>query len=168
MRASDARIVAGGILLKTAVCCACTAACLGLLSQRSRAADQAQSNVPDRQIIVCYFHRTVRCPTCLKIGAAIEQVVQAKFAEQLRAGTVRLKFVDFQNPKNKKIAEAYHITGPTLVILDVHGGKVSSWKTAPKVWSLVGKWDAFYRYVEDEIRSTLMSDRTAESGPGRR
>ena len=30
-----------------------------------------------------------------------------------------------------------------------------SWKPAPKVWSLVGKKDAFVKYVQDEVRGYL-------------
>ncbi len=63
--------------------------------------------------------------------------------------------VDFQDAKNQKLTEAYKITGPTLVLMDIHDGKVKSWKPAPKVWSLVGKKNDFFKYVQQELKDYL-------------
>ena len=110
---------------------------------------------PAHQVIACYFHRTVRCPTCLKISAYVEEAVQGGFEAQLKDGSVRMVMVDFQDAKNQKYAEAYKITGPTLVIMDVRDGKIVAWKPAPKVWSLVGEKENFVNYVQAEVRSYL-------------
>ena len=69
--------------------------------------------------------------------------------------------VDFQNAKNQKLTDAYKITGPTLVLLDIHDGKVKAWKAAPKVWSLVSKKSDFFNYVQQEVKSYLDGERTA-------
>jgi hypothetical protein len=45
--------------------------------------------------------------------------------------------------------------------MDVHDGKVTAWKPAPKVWSLVGKKDDFVRYVQGEVHSYLTEEKTA-------
>ncbi len=116
---------------------------------------------PAHQVVACYFHRTVRCPTCKKIAAYIEESVQAGYEAQLKDGSVKLTMVDFQDAKNQKLAKAYKITGPTLVIMDIHDGKVTGWKPAPKVWSLVGKKSEFVRYVQGEVKSYLDGERTA-------
>lgn len=125
----------------------------------ARSADGAAA--PSHQVIACYFHRTVRCPTCRTISAYIEESVKAGFAAQLQDGSVKLTMIDFQDPKNQKFTQAYRITGPTLVIMDVKDGKVAAWKPAPKVWSLVGQKDQFIRYVQGEVRSYLQGDATA-------
>ena len=139
------------------------AAGLGLLaicligSQRApaaRAAD-APAAAPSHQVIACYFHRTVRCPTCRRISAYIEEAVQAGFTAELKGGSVKMLMIDFQDAKNQKYTEAYRISGPTLVLMDVHDGKVTSWKPAPKVWSLVGKKGDFLNYVQGEVQSYL-------------
>lgn len=145
------------------------AACVMLLAatfvvpeQRSPAwaADQAIAG-RSHQVIACYFHRTVRCPTCRKISAYIEESVKTGFAHQMKDGRVKMLMIDFQDSKNQKYSEAYQITGPTLVLMDVHDGKVTSWKPAPKVWSLVGNKDAFLRYVRGEVQSYLDGTQTA-------
>ena len=118
-------------------------------------ADDSAEAAPSHQVVACYFHRTNRCPTCKKISSYIEEAVDAGFADEIKAGTVKVKMVDFQDAKNQKLTEAYKITGPTLVLMDIHDGKVKSWKPAPKVWSLVGKKNDFFKYVQQELKDYL-------------
>ncbi len=110
---------------------------------------------PTHRVATIYFHRTNRCATCKKISAYIEEAVQAGFAEELKGGRVSVSMIDFQDEKNKAYTEAYKITGPTMVVADVHDGKVTVWKPAPKVWTLVRDKDAFFKYVQDEVRGYL-------------
>ena len=124
-------------------------------------AEDTPAASPSHQVVACYFHRTVRCPTCKKISAYIEESVQAGFEAQIKEGSVKVTMVDFQDAKNHKLTEAYKITGPTLVILDIQDGKVKAWKPAPKVWSLVGKKSDFFRYVQREVQGYLEGERTA-------
>jgi hypothetical protein len=132
-------------------------------AQESNKAIAAETPVasPPHQVMACYFHRTVRCPTCKKISAYIEESVQTGFASQVKDGSVKMMMIDFQDPKNQKYTQAYKINGPTLVIMDVQNGEVVSWKPAPKVWSLVGKKPDFFKYVQDEMRVYLDGKKTA-------
>jgi hypothetical protein len=116
---------------------------------------------PSHQVIACYFHRTVRCPTCRKISAYIEESINTGFASQVKDGEVKMMMIDFQNEKNQKYTQAYKITGPTLVIMDVHDGKVTSWKPAPKVWSLVANKADFFKYVQGEVKNYLEGRKVA-------
>ena len=133
---------------------------LGHSIRHARADDSAEA-APSHQVVACYFHRTNRCPTCKKIGSYIEEAVEAGFADEIKAGTVKVKMVDFQDAKNQKLTEAYKITGPTLVLMDVHDGKVKAWKPSPKVWSLVSKKNDFFKYVQQELKSYLTPTSTA-------
>jgi hypothetical protein len=116
---------------------------------------------PSHQVIACYFHRTVRCPTCKKISAYIDESVKTGFASQVKDGSVKMVMMDFQDPKNQQYTYAYSIEGPTLVLMDVRDGKVTAWKPAPKVWSLVGRKADFFKYVQSEIQDYLPDTRTA-------
>ena len=118
---------------------------------------------PSHQVVACYFHRTNRCPTCKKISAYIEESVQTAFETQVKDGSVKMMMIDFQNAKNKKLTDAYKISGPTLVLLDIHDGKVTAWKAAPKVWSLVGKKTEFFNYVQQEVKGYLDGERHSSS-----
>ncbi len=143
---------------------ACTA--MGYaFSAGSFALAAAPPKAPSHAVVACYFHRTVRCPTCRTISAYIEEAIRTGFAEELRNGQVRLAMIDFENPKNQAYVAAYHITGPTLVLLDVHDGRVARWKPAPKVWTLVGKKPELFQYVQSEIRSLLAENGNPPTAP---
>jgi hypothetical protein len=135
---------------------------LGLLATLSQVATaEPPAAQPSHQVMACYFHRTVRCPTCKRIGSYIEEAVQSGFASQLQDGSVKLVMIDFQDARNQKFTQAYNISGPTLVIMDVHDGKVTSWKPAPRVWSLVGQKEAFLTYVRGEVQGYLNGTQSA-------
>lgn len=135
---------------------------LGLLAALSQlAAAEPPAAQPSHQVMACYFHRTVRCPTCKRIGSYIEEAVQGGFASQLQDGSVKLVMIDFQDARNQKFTQAYNISGPTLVLMDVHDGKVTSWKPAPRVWSLVGQKEAFLTYVQGEVQGYLNGGQSA-------
>ena len=102
-----------------------------------------------------YFHRTHRCPTCKKISAYTEEAVRGGFAKQIKDGRVALHLIDFQNSKNQAYTKYYKITRPTLIVTDVRGGKVTSWKPLPKVWSLVFEKKKFLAYVQRAVRGYL-------------
>jgi hypothetical protein len=137
------------------------AVCLAGLPQAPARAADTRAPAPSHQVVACYFHRTIRCPTCQRIGAYIEEAIQTAFKAEVKAGKVKMLLVDFQDARNQKYAQAYQITAPTLVLMDVHDGKVTSWKAAPKVWSLVGKKADFFSYVQGEVRNYLDVQKTA-------
>jgi len=122
---------------------------------------------PAHRVVACYFHRTVRCPTCKKISAYAEEAVKTGMAAEMKAGKVQWVMIDFQDPENEKFTTAYDITGPTLVIMDVNNEKVTAWKVAPKVWSLVGDKQRFFKYVQGEVRAYLEAKQAAATQSGK-
>jgi len=128
--------------------------CLVLFSSghvRSDSGSQAAS----RQILVCYFHRTVRCPTCQRIGELVERSVSTRLAREVAAGQVKVVMVDFQAPANAQHAAAYKVTGPTLIVMQVQDGKVVQANPAPRIWALFRDDAKFADYVETQIRDLL-------------
>ena len=149
--------------ISSLLACVALMAVVFVLSEQGPQASAADKPAagPSHQVIACYFHRTVRCPTCKRISAYIEESVNTGFASQMKEGSVKMLMIDFQDAKNQKYTQAYQIAGPTLVLMDVHDGKVTSWKPAPKVWSLVGNKDDFFRYVQGEVLGYLEGKKTA-------
>ena len=66
----------------------------------SSAADKAAEG-PSHQVLACYFHRTVRCPTCLRVGAYIEESLNKRFASQVKDGSVKIVMIDFQDAQTR-------------------------------------------------------------------
>ncbi len=110
---------------------------------------------PARRVVACYFHRTVRCPTCLKIGSSIDAALRVGLAAELQDGRLEWMMLDFQDPRNQAYTTAFRITGPTFILMDVQNGRITNWKPLPRVWSLVGDPNAFYQYVQTEVRGFL-------------
>ena len=110
---------------------------------------------PPHQVVAIYFHRTIRCPTCKRISSYVEEAVKTAFARELKTRSVELHMVDFEDGKNQQLAQAYKITGPTLVLADVYDGQTKRWTPMPKVWSLVGQKEKFLAYVQDGITTYL-------------
>ncbi len=124
----------------------------------------AQADAPPHQVVAIYFHRTVRCPTCKRIGTLAEEAVTKHFADEIKAGTVVFRYVDFQDKQNAALVKAYKIETPTLVLANVFDGQVVRWAPMPKVWQLVAKPAELTSYVQDGVTMYLkQSKQQAES-----
>ncbi len=124
------------------------AACMACVLPQNVIADEA----PKDRVVVMYFHRTVRCPTCLKMGSYTEEAVKGGFARQIKEGKVEFHFIDFQNKKNEKLTKGYKVGGPTLIVARVAKDKVAEHKNLTEMWSKVGDKSAFIEYVQANVK----------------
>ena len=109
-------------------------------------------DVPADRVVVMYFHRTQRCPTCLKMGSYSEEAVQSAFAQQIKAGKVEFHYIDFEDQKNAVLTRGYKVGGPTLIVAQVAGNKVAEYKNLTEIWSKVGSKTAFIEYVQSNVK----------------
>ena len=116
-------------------------------------AAEATKKPPKDRVVVMYFHRTQRCPTCRKMGSYTEEAIKTGFSQQLKDRTVQFHYVDFQNKKNTAYTKAYKITGPALVVAKVANNKVVEYKNLKDIWSNVGDKKAFIKYVQAHIKA---------------
>jgi hypothetical protein len=129
-------------------------------STADAAVSQEQRNEPlPRQVVAIYFHRTVRCPTCKRVGAMAEEAVVGGFAKQVKSRTVEFRYIDFQDEKNTAIVNRYKITGPALVLTNVFDGRIVRWEPLPKAWQLFAKPDEFRQYVQGAVTRYLNQTR---------
>ncbi|MCL4204572.1 MAG: hypothetical protein KJ000_18960 [Pirellulaceae bacterium] len=110
---------------------------------------------PVDRVLVMYFHRTERCPTCRRMGDYSMEAVKSGFAEQVQAGTVAFHFVDFENPRNAALAKGYKIEGPTLIVAKIHDNKVTAYGNLDEIWTTVADKPAFFRYVQNNVTAFL-------------
>jgi hypothetical protein len=118
----------------------------------------ATDTLADR-IVVMYFHRTVRCPTCRKMGGYAEEAVKKGFAKQIKAGKVEFHFIDFQDKENEALTKGYQVSGPTLIVARVAKNKVQEHKSLTEMWDKVGDKDDFVKYVQDNVKSYQKDDK---------
>lgn len=116
------------------------------------------AEAPSDRVIVMYFHRTERCPTCLKMGSYSEEAVKSGFAKQLEDGTVGFYYLDYQDKKNARFAKAYGVDSPTLIVGKVADNKVVKFSKLKDIWTKVREKKAFLRYVQHAVTGYLKSD----------
>lgn len=105
-----------------------------------------------RQVMVYYFHRTVRCPTCLKIEALAKQEVETSFAAELKHGDMRFASINVEEAGNEHFIKDYQLVSQALVLVDYRAGVQQRWKNLEAIWDLVDHEADFARYVRDEVR----------------
>ncbi len=110
---------------------------------------------PADRVVAMYFHRTERCPTCLKMGSYAEEAIKQGFAKQVKDGSVEFHYVDFQDKKNATISKAYKITGPALIVAKVKENKVKSYKNLKDIWTKVREKPEFITYVRENIQAQV-------------
>jgi thiol-disulfide isomerase/thioredoxin len=113
------------------------------------------ADVPKDRVVVMYFHRTERCPTCRTMGSYTEEAVKEGFAKEIKAAKVAIHFIDFQDKKNAAYTKGYNVTGPTLIVAKVSGKKVVEYKNLQDMWSFVADKEAFVGYVRTNVEAYL-------------
>lgn len=72
---------------------------------------------------VLYFHGKRRCATCMAIEENTKAVVENRFANELKTGTVRFRSIDISKDENKQTAAKYQVTWSALFIVKYHDGQ---------------------------------------------
>ena len=112
---------------------------------------KAEVKKPADRVIVMYFHRTQRCPTCLRMGSYSEAAVVKGFAKQIKDGTVEFHYVDFQDEKNAALTKGYKIGGPSLIVVKIVKNKAVKVKNLKEIWTKNRDKDVFLKYVRDNV-----------------
>ena len=128
------------------------------------AAEEPTKRPADR-VVAMYFHRTQRCPTCLKMGSYSEEAIKKGFAKQVKEGSVEFHFVDFQNKKNAALTKGYKISGPALIIAKVEANKVKEFKDLKDIWTKVQEKPKFLTYVRENVEAYLKKPNAVTDSP---
>ncbi len=126
-----------------------------LCSSRADAAAAAEKKgevkTPADRVVVMYFHRTQRCPTCLKMGGYSEEAVVKGFPKEVKNRTVEFHYVDFQDKKNAELTKGYKVDGPALVVVKVEKNKSVAAKNLQEIWTKNRDKEVFLKYVRDNV-----------------
>ena len=148
--------------MKRIVVVALAAACLVVMFDATAWA----ADPPADRVVAMYFHRTERCPTCLKMGSYSEEAVKKGFAKQVKEGSVQFYYIDFQDKKNAALTKGYKISGPALIVANIKAKKVKEYKDLKDIWTTVREKPKFIKYVRDSVEACRKSkDRAATDSP---
>jgi hypothetical protein len=106
-------------------------------------------------LIVYYFHRTIRCPSCLRIEEWAKEAIEGRFANELANGIVEWRAVNIDSPESKHFERDYELTAQSLVLVRMKDGQPAEWKNLKAVWELLGDYGRFTEYVQTEVSSFL-------------
>jgi hypothetical protein len=108
-----------------------------------------------RKTVVYYFHRSVRCPTCVKLEKYSNEAINSGFTEQLKSGQMEWRVINIEDAGNEHFENDYKLYSQSLVLVELQNGKTQRWKNLEKIWELVGMKEAYLRYVQDEVKAFL-------------
>jgi len=115
----------------------------------------AATNARNQQVIAYYFHRTIRCHTCLEIEKEAKAVMERQFKTQLEAKELVFKPVNYEQSENAHFLQDYKLPCPSLVLVRQKDGQDGRWELLGETWQLVQEPVKFNRYVESEVKKFL-------------
>lgn len=107
--------------------------------------------------VVFYFHRTLRCQTCLGMEAAARESVYENFLPQVGDRMVVWRAVDFDLPENTHFAEEFDLEGSSLVFAATARGKTVRWEKMEGLWTHAHEPEQLKNFVASELRRFLAS-----------
>jgi len=100
-----------------------------------------------------YFHNTYRCVTCTKIESEAKAIVEAEFADELAAGTLRWSAINME--EERTYISLYDLAMPSLVLIRKVGSEVVDWITLHETWSQIRSSTRFSEYIIDSFQAFM-------------
>ena len=114
----------------------------------------AETDGPPR-VVATYFHRTLRCQTCLHIESLAHYDVTDVMANDIDSGQLVWRSLNFEEDENAHFEEEFGLDGPTLVITLQDGRDVVKWVRLDRVWEIYDDVAAFDKYVLGTVEEYL-------------
>ncbi len=126
------------------------------IKENSNAVDTAKS--PDKSsptVIAYYFHRTMRCPTCLAIETNAARVIEEGFSKQIGDGSLMWIPFNLDDPGGEDFEKEFDVSASTLVLSKQGNKNHTEYKKPGKVWDFIGNPVKFDEYVQTEVKEFL-------------
>ncbi len=106
---------------------------------------------PPRRFCAYYFHRTLRCPTCLAIERQARAALEEFYGGELATGRLMWQAVNIEAPGHEHFERDFDLQSQALVLVELTDDRASRWEVLPKVWELVEDPPGFQAYVVTEV-----------------
>lgn len=114
----------------------------------------AHTTRPDG-VTVINFHGEKRCRTCIGIGNLARKTLDEEFAAEEKAGKVRWKHINYDEPANAHYVKDYELVSSTVLVTLWKDGREVKWSRLDGVWDHVGDEAVFRAYVAQGVRDLL-------------
>lgn len=123
--------------------------------QHTSLTDGCRGNLSDDQVVVYYFHRKFRCPSCLIVESTLHETLDKHFSEDLAGGRLAACVVNVDEKENRHYVEEFRILFNSVIIVDKRGGTAHRFKNIEKVWDIYQDREATTQLFRDEIEPFL-------------
>ena len=103
---------------------------------------------------VYYFHRTARCYSCNTMGDYVKNLINGRYAKQVKDGKIIFRELNAELPENREIAGKYRASGSSLFINRITDGQ-DKIEQDVNVWRMLGDEAGFNEYLGEKIDSYL-------------
>ena len=86
-------------------------------------AKKTVSKSTNHVVEVLYFHGPQRCKTCVALEKATKEVLNSKFASQMKTGKVKYREIDLSTKDGEKLGDKYEVAWSSLIIVCKQGKK---------------------------------------------
>jgi hypothetical protein len=128
-------------------------ALLSVLVAATFAADAPAAS--DRQVVAYYFHGKLRCKTCVGMEGMTADVLKTDLPAQLKDRTIDWRVVNYDDEANEHFIEDFQLVGPSLVLVELAGGRQVRYRNLDRIWQLAHQEDEFKQYVRVQITAFL-------------
>lgn len=109
----------------------------------------------NRKLVVYYFHGNARCMTCRKFETLTKDVIETRFAQEVKNGRLEYRAVNVDEADNGHFVNDYGLYSKSVLLSDTKDGQQTRWKNLDKIWKMVRVESAYRQYIEDEVRAYL-------------
>lgn len=114
------------------------------------------------QVIAYYFHRTIRCGSCLTIEEFSRQAIESGFVSEIAAEMLAWRSVNMEEKVNEHFVKELHLTEPSLVLVRMEKGRPADWMVLKGVWDHLEDLAAFQQYVQMQTQMFIYAQPASE------
>lgn len=116
----------------------------------------------EAEAVLYYFHRTLRCESCLTTEALLAETVRTYYAADLASGALLWLPKNLDDPDNARFEEQFALEYNTAVVVRMDGAAIVSWKHLDKLWEFLDQKDAFLAYTRMELAAALADSMSSD------
>ena len=103
------------------------------------------------KVVAYYFHRELRCSTCLSIEEQARTAIESNYRSELDSGQLKWHALNIEEPDNEHYEIDFELESSSLILVEMTGEEVVRWKNLTDVWDLVDDPAGFQLYIWTEI-----------------
>lgn len=106
-------------------------------------------------VVVYYFHRTARCPSCLRLEELTREAITSGFEKNFGNGKIRFISINLDEADHEHFVNDYGLSVQSVVVSELENGKEKQWKRLDQVWDFLHDELHLVEYIQKEIHIYL-------------